>query len=103
DLPARDAAAGKTDHWAFQPMSAPPLPDVKQVDWVTNTIDRFVLARLEAAGLSPAPPADKATLARRAYFDLTGLPPSPEDVQAFTTDTSPDAYERLLDRLLASP
>src|SRR5262249_17996194 len=68
-----------------------------------DAIDRFVLAKLEAKALKPAPDADRATLARRLYYDLTGLPPSPEDVDAFTQDTDPRAYEKLVDKLLASP
>src|SRR5262249_55395676 len=68
-----------------------------------NPVDRFILARLEAKGLAPSPPADKRTLIRRATFDLTGLPPTPEEVSAFASDPSPGAYQRLIERLLASP
>jgi mono/diheme cytochrome c family protein len=89
--------------WAFQPPAHPPLPDVRDVAWVQSPIDRFVLARLEATGLQPAPPADKRTLIRRATFDLIGLPPTPDEVDAFLADESPEAFARLIDRLLASP
>ncbi len=90
-------------HWAFEPPQPQQPPKVTKADWVTNPIDAFILARLEENGLTPAPPADKATLLRRAYFDLTGLPPTPEEVVAFLADTSPDAYAKVIDRLLASP
>src|SRR4051794_8604483 len=69
--------------WSFQPVKRPSLPTVKNAAWVKSPIDRFVLARLESKGLKPAPPADRRTLIRRAYFDLIGLPPSPEEVAAF--------------------
>lgn len=90
-------------HWALVPPKQPALPAVKQTEWPRNAIDRFVLARLEAEGLSPSPEADRYTLARRVHLDLIGLPPTPEEVDAFVNDTSPDAYERMVDRLLASP
>ncbi len=90
------------DHWAFQPREPVEPPEVQDAGWVKNPIDAFVLARLEQAGLSPAPPAGKRTLIRRLYFDLIGLPPTPEEVEAFVADNSPQAYERLVDRLLAS-
>ena len=90
-------------HWAFvAPVQAAP-PAVAHGDWPRNPIDRFVLARLEREGLSPAPRADKYTLVRRLYLDLIGLPPTPEEVDQFVGDTSADAYEQLVDRLLASP
>jgi mono/diheme cytochrome c family protein len=89
--------------WSFRPVSDPPLPRVKDAAWPKTSIDHFVLARLEAAGLRPAPPADKRTLLRRATFDLTGLPPTPEEIDAFLADDSPRAFERVVDRLLASP
>lgn len=90
-------------HWAFvPPKRIEPLPATR-VEWNRNAIDKFILAKLDAAGLEPAPPADKRTLARRAYFDLTGLPPTNEELQAFLDDDSPHAWERLIDRLLASP
>jgi mono/diheme cytochrome c family protein len=89
--------------WAFQkPVAAVP-PDVKQPGWVRNDIDRFILARLEAAGLQPNAAADRQTLIRRAYFDVIGLPPSPEEIEAFVKDESPNAYETVIDRLLQSP
>jgi len=97
------AVKDKADHWAFKPMVNPPLPAVNDPEWVRNPIDRFVLAKLEEKGLAPSPPADKPTLLRRVYFDLTGLPPTPDDVAAFVADESPDAYEKVVDRLLASP
>ncbi|HEY1187084.1 MAG TPA: PSD1 and planctomycete cytochrome C domain-containing protein [Gemmata sp.] len=90
-------------YWAYQPVKRPPVPEVKDKGWVRTPIDAFVLAKLEAKGLKPVTPADKAALIRRATYDLTGLPPSPEEVDAFVADTAPDAYEKLLDRLLASP
>ncbi|MFN3652688.1 MAG: DUF1553 domain-containing protein [Armatimonadota bacterium] len=90
-------------HWSYIPPRRSALPKVKNAAWVRNPIDRFVLARLEAAGLSPAPEADRPALIRRLSLDLTGLPPKPEEVEAFVKDRSPDAYEKLVDRLLASP
>lgn len=89
--------------WSLKPVRRPAPPRVKNPEWVRNPIDAFVLARLEAKGLAPAPPADRATLIRRAFYDLTGLPPTPEEVRTFVSDHRPDAYERLVDRLLASP
>jgi hypothetical protein len=89
--------------WAYKPPLAPAPPAVKAADWPAGDIDRFVLAALEAKGLKPAPDADRATLARRVTYDLTGLPPTPEEVEAFVRDKSPDAYEKLVDRLLAGP
>ena len=90
-------------HWAFQPPKAQALPDVKDAAWVKTDIDRFILAKLEAAGLKPAPHADRRTLIRRTTFDLTGLPPTPDDVAAFIADTTPDAFAKVVERLLASP
>jgi mono/diheme cytochrome c family protein len=90
-------------HWAFQPVRDPEPPVVQSRDWPRTTIDRFVLARLERAGLAPSPMADRRTLIRRATFDLIGLPPTPEEVAAFEADESPDAFARVVDRLLASP
>ncbi len=89
-------------HWAFEPVKAPPLPEVKDQAWAREPLDRFVLDRLERAGLQPNPEADRLTLLRRAALDLTGLPPSPAEVDAALSDTSPRAYERYVDRLLAS-
>ncbi len=90
------------EHWAFIPPERPPLPEVEDEDWVRNPIDAFILAELQQRGLEPAPEADRRTLARRVALDLTGLPPEPEMVQAFVQDDAEDAYERLVDRLLAS-
>lgn len=89
--------------WAFTPLGAPAPPAVKDAAWVKNPIDNFILAKLEEQGLSPAPAADKRVLIRRAYFDLLGLPPAPEEVEAFVNDPAPDAWEKLIDKLLASP
>lgn len=89
--------------WSFQPLKRPPLPDVADSGWVRNPVDRFILERLHAADLTPAPEADRRTLIRRLTFDLWGLPPTPEAIAEFLADESPDAYEKLVDRLLASP
>jgi mono/diheme cytochrome c family protein len=89
--------------WSFQPLQHPSLPPVKNDAWCRTPIDRFILAGLEAKGLAPNPPVDRRRLIRRASFDLVGLPPTPEEVEAFVHDPAPDAYERLIDRLLASP
>jgi mono/diheme cytochrome c family protein len=89
--------------WSLQPVRAVDPPAVKNSEWPINPIDNFVLARLEKAGLSPSPAADRRTLIRRLSFDLTGLPPTPEEVEAFVNDANPRAYERLVDRLLDSP
>ena len=89
--------------WAFRPPAAPAIPTVRDPSWPRTPLDRFILAGLEAAGLRPAPPADRRTLIRRATFDLTGLPPTPAEVDAFLADDSPDAFARVVDRLLASP
>lgn len=90
-------------HWAFQPVGDPAPPDVRGEDWVKTPIDRFVLAKLESEALTPSPPVDRRTFIRRLSVDLTGLPPSPGEVEAFVSDSSEDAYEQLVDRLLASP
>ncbi|HMP08086.1 MAG TPA: DUF1549 domain-containing protein, partial [Lacipirellulaceae bacterium] len=90
-------------HWSFIPPRKTPPPEVRNGAWPRGAIDRFVLAQLERQGLGPAPEADRRTLARRAALDLTGLPPSPEELAEFLADDRPDAYERLVDRLLASP
>ena len=91
------------DFWAFQPVRRPPLPEVKQTARVRTPVDRFLLAALEERGLAFSPAADKLTLLRRTYFDLLGLPPTPEDAERYLADKAPDAYERLIDRLLDSP
>ena len=90
-------------HWAFLPVKPPPLPQPARKNWAHNEIDAFVLSRLESEGLAPAPEADKRSLIRRVTLDLTGLPPTPAEVDAFVNDASPNAYERVVDRLLASP
>ena len=95
--------AGYTEHWAFIAPKRAPLPAVKQDDWVRNDLDRFTLAQLEAAGKKPSAEADRYRLIRRLSLDLIGLPPTPAEVQAFLADNKPGAYERLVDRLLASP
>jgi cytochrome c553 len=92
-----------SDWWSLQKLVRPMLPAVKAREWVHNPVDTFILASLETQGLGPSPPADRATLLRRASFDLLGLPPAPAEIDAFVHDPAPDAYERLLDRLLASP
>jgi hypothetical protein len=98
-----DQGAKWSQHWAFVAPQRPPLPAVKDRGWVRNPIDHFVLARLEREGLAPSPEADRVTLIRRVTLDLTGLPPTPAEVDAFLADASPGAYERVVDRLLASP
>ena len=90
-------------HWAYLKPSRPALPAVRQGKWPRNPIDRFILARLEREGLAPSPPADRPTLIRRVALDLTGLPPTPEEVDRFLADKSPGAYEALVDGLLAKP
>jgi hypothetical protein len=96
-------SARAREFWAFQPVRLPPVPRAQSSRFkVRNPVDAFVLARLQEKGLEPAPPASKAELIRRLCFDLTGLPPSPEEVQAFVQDRSLGAYERLVDRLLDS-
>ncbi len=89
--------------WAFQPVRRPAVPTVKNSAWVRSPIDAFILAKLESKGLRPAPSASRAVLIRRAYYDLTGLPPTPEEVREFLADKSPNAWEKVVDRLLASP
>ena len=91
------------EHWAYRTPTKPPVPGVQRAGWCRTPIDRFILARLEREGLSPSPEADKATLIRRVSFDLTGLPPTPAEVDAFLRDQRPDAFERLVDRLINSP
>jgi hypothetical protein len=90
-------------HWSYEPLERPPLPRVKNAGWPRNAIDHFILARLEREGLAASPEAARETLIRRVTLDLTGLPPTPAEVDAFLTDRSPDAYEKVVDRLLASP
>jgi hypothetical protein len=90
-------------YWAFRPVKHPPLPRVKEAAWVANPIDAFLLAELEKKSIAPNPPASRRELIRRAYFDLLGLPPTPEEIDAFVADNSPEAWERLIDRLLSRP
>src|SRR5262245_34843106 len=106
DVTRADATALQSDgqrHWAFVPPVKSALPPVKNVGWVRNSIDSFVLARLEAQGLAPSPEAARTELIRRLSLDLTGLPPTLEEIDRFTADESPAAYEKLVERLLASP
>ncbi|MGE3780635.1 MAG: DUF1549 and DUF1553 domain-containing protein, partial [Pirellulaceae bacterium] len=97
------AGAPWSEHWAFTPLKRPSVPQPAQSTWVRNDIDRFVLARLEAEKMSPAAEADRYTLIKRLYYDLLGLPPTIEEVDAFVKDASEEAYARLVDRLLRSP
>ena len=97
-----EQGANYSDLWTFVSVTKPEEPDVEGEDWVRNPIDSFVLEKLEAAGIAPSPEADRRTLIRRLSFDLTGLPPTPEEVDAFLADESSDAYEKVVDRLLAS-
>ena len=92
-----------SDYWAYRPLKRPQVPSVQASDSVSNPIDAFILAKLETNSLTPAAPRQQLTLIRRAYYDLTGLPPSPEAVEAFLNNTAPDAYEKLIDKLLKSP
>jgi hypothetical protein len=96
-------SSGQRKFWSFQPLSQPSPPKVKNAAWATTAIDRFILARLEKEDLKPSPLADRRTLLRRITYDLTGLPPTYEEVVAFEADKSPTAYEKVVDRLLASP
>ena len=93
----------QNNFWSFQPVERPIIPSIKRADWGSSPIDAFVLAKLEAAGLAPSPPAGKTALLRRAHYDLIGLPPPPEQVDAFLADSSPDAFEKVIDQLLESP
>ena len=95
--------ADAKDHWAWKPPVRPDVPRVRAAAWARNPIDAFILAKLEAAGLKPAAPARREQLLRRVTFDLTGLPPTPAEIDAFLADGTADAYERVVDRLLASP
>ncbi len=98
-----DVLAVRRQWWSFQPVKEPAVPMVKNSKWSTEPVDKFILAKLEEKNLTPAKTADKRTLIRRATFVLTGLPPTPEEVNAFLADTSPKAFEKVVDRLLASP
>ena len=98
-----DEGASYAPHWAYVKPVRSPLPEVKQKDWPKSPIDFFILAKLEQAGLSPMPPADKYTLIRRVSLDLRGLPPTPQEVEEFVKDTDPKAFEKLVDKFLADP
>ena len=100
---AFEITAEDRQHWAFQPVNPGPAPQVADEAWVQDDLDRYVLAHLEKVGLRPGPPADKYTLLRRTTYALTGLPPTPEEIAAFIADDSPEAFEKVVDRLLASP
>ena len=91
------------EHWCWQSITSPAIPAVKQKDWPMQSLDFFILNQLESKGLVPATPADRRTLIRRAYFDLVGLPPTPEQIESFVNDRSPKAFEKVVDELLASP
>ena len=97
------SAPSAAGHWAFRPVRRPAVPGGRRRDWARNPVDAFLLAAMEAKGLQPAPEADRRTLIRRITYDLHGLPPAPEEVDAFLADTSPEAWEKVVDRLLASP
>jgi mono/diheme cytochrome c family protein len=99
----RVTLADPRDHWSFRPVARPEPPTTADETWGRNEVDRFVLARLEQAGLRPAPEADRASWLRRVSFDLTGLPPSPEEIDGFVNDPAEEAWERVVDALLASP
>ncbi|HLO97475.1 MAG TPA: DUF1549 domain-containing protein [Fimbriimonas sp.] len=101
--PSTPKITPKGQFWAFKAPVMPALPKVKAEKWAQNPLDRFVLAKLEEKGMKPAPVADRRTLIRRATFDLTGLPPTPAEIDAFVNDKEPNAFARLIDRLLASP
>ena len=103
DIDVQPIPKTTSDYWAYRPLRRPQVPSVNASEWVNNPIDAFILAKLEAHGLTPAAPASKLTLIRRVYYDLTGLPPSPEAVEAFLNNTSSDAYEKLIDKLMKSP
>jgi hypothetical protein len=101
--PAEEASQAKSKLWSYQPVKTPALPAVKQQDWVRTPIDAFILAKLEEKGLAPSPDADKAAFIRRATLDVWGVIPTPQEVDAFVNDDSDKAYEKLVERLLASP
>ena len=103
DRPASNPSSTALAHWAFQAPKEQTIPRIKDEAWAKTTVDRFILAKHEAAGLKPAPLADRRTLIRRATFDLTGLPPTVDEVASFITDASPDAFVKVIERLLASP
>ncbi|MEO7414464.1 MAG: PSD1 and planctomycete cytochrome C domain-containing protein [Opitutaceae bacterium] len=100
--PSKYGGVGR-QHWSFQPLTKPAVPTIKTPEWSKTPVDNFILAKLEDAGLEPNAPADRRTLIRRVSFDLTGLPPTEAETSAFVADQSPDAYAKVVDRLLASP
>src|SRR3954471_12535134 len=104
-LRAEPVASKPADHWSLRPLVRPAIPPAPNEpnSWARTPIDNFVLHKLFEQKLTPSPAADKCTLIRRVTFDLTGLPPTPQEVAAFVADTSPNAYEKVVDRLLASP
>ncbi|MBL8851475.1 MAG: DUF1549 domain-containing protein [Planctomycetaceae bacterium] len=102
DIPAEYEDARRS-HWAFQPLQHPAVPDVRHSDWPRSDVDRFILAKLEETGLSPVDDAEPVTLLRRVTFDLTGLPPAPEEIAAFAAAPTPEAFAQIVDRLLDSP
>jgi hypothetical protein len=95
--------ASARDHWSFKPIQDPPVPELQDTNWIKTPVDAFILAKLKENGMQPNPAADKRTLIRRATFDLTGLPPTQQEVYEFLDDDSPDAFAKVVDRLLASP
>ncbi len=101
--PKREFTTGERAFWSFQPIARSSVPKVKNTAWIKSPIDAFILQKLEAQGIMPAPPADKLTLLRRTTYDLTGLPPTEQEIQAFLADDEPDAFAKVVDRLLASP
>jgi hypothetical protein len=103
DVPVVTAKPAKHPHWAFQSVTRPNVPDVRRKEWIRNPIDAFILSRLETEKIEPSPEAAKTTLLRRLSLDLTGLPPAPHEIDTYLSDSRPDAYERVVDRLLASP
>src|SRR6516165_9604135 len=103
ESPRADQARKIPKDWAYHPPKRPQLPEVKSKEWDRNEIDLFILARLEQEGLKPSAEADRVTLIRRLSLDLIGLPPTPEEVDAFVADKSGDEYEKLVERLLSSP
>ena len=104
---AKGKLSGLTDksksHWAYQPVKKPAIPTIKNRAWCVTPVDAFILEKIEAKGMAPSPPTDKETLLRRASYDLTGLPPTPREIEEFTSDNSPYAFVKVVDRLLASP
>ena len=102
-IPRRVVTAAERGFWSFRPLAAPAVPRPARTDWARTDIDRFVLAKMEEHGLAPLGMADRRQVIRRATFDLTGLPPTPAEIDAFVDDTAPDAFEKVVDRLLASP